>query len=85
MASRERVGVRERTFFQSTPMGDLVIVTVEGDDPYASFGQLLANTDDEFSQWFLGHAADLHGFDLSQIPAGPPSELVIDSGSAVTA
>jgi hypothetical protein len=60
-------------------------VTIEGDDPMASFGQLLSDTDDEFSQWFLGHAAELHGFDLSQAQAAPPPELVIDSGSAVTA
>ena len=31
--SRRRAGVHERTFLQSTPMGDLVIVTLEGDDP----------------------------------------------------
>ena len=27
-ASRRRLGVRERTFFQSTPMGDLVLGAV---------------------------------------------------------
>ena len=57
VASRERVGIRERTFFQSTPMGDLVIVTIEGDDPMAAFGQLLSQNDDELSQWFLAHAS----------------------------
>ncbi len=29
--SRRRAGVHERTFLQSTPMGDLVIVTLEGE------------------------------------------------------
>ena len=31
--ARRRAGVRERTYLQATPMGDLVIVTLEGDDP----------------------------------------------------
>jgi len=84
-ASRREAGIHERTFLQSTPMGDLVIVTVEGDDPGASFGQLL-HKDDEFTRWFVANATAAHGFDPSQLPAGPPSELVIDSEpTAVTA
>ena len=78
VASREGVGVRERTFFQATPMGDLVIITLEGDDPIASFGRLMS-ADDDFSRWFGAQAAEAHGFDPSQLPAGPPSELVVDS------
>lgn len=34
--------MRERTFLQRTPHGDMVIVTIEGDDPvgaFAAFGQ----------------------------------------------
>ena len=76
--SRSRAGLHERTFFQSTPMGDLVIVTLEGDDPAASFGRLMQQ-DDDFAKWFLTHASELHGFDLSQATTGAPSELVIDS------
>ena len=41
--SRKQAGVHERTFLQQTPMGDLVIVTLEGDDPGRSFGQLTAD------------------------------------------
>ena len=47
--SRRQAGVHERTFLQQTPMGDLVIVTLEGDDPGRSFGQLMTGTD-AFSQ-----------------------------------
>jgi len=83
-ASRRDVGLHERTFLQSTPMGDLVIVTLEGDDPVASFGQLLQR-DDDFSKWFIAHAADVHGFDMSQMPAGAPSELVVDSAPTAVA
>ena len=37
-AVRENAGVHERTFLQETPNGDFVILTYEGDDPIASFG-----------------------------------------------
>jgi hypothetical protein len=74
--SRARAGVHERTFLQQTPSGDLVIVTLEGDDPGSSFGQLMTGTDD-FSQWFGEHAMAAHG-DLSPATLSP-SELVADS------
>jgi hypothetical protein len=77
--SRKRAGLHERTFFQQTPMGDFVIVTLEGDDPGRSFGQLMSGTD-EFSKWFGEHAMAVHG-DLS--PANlSPAELVADSDAA---
>jgi hypothetical protein len=75
--SRRRAGVRERTFLQQTPMGDLVIVTLEGDDPAAGFGQLMSGTD-AFSKWFGEHAMAVHG-DLPAPTAGLPSVLVADS------
>mgnify|MGYP001795219874 CR=1 FL=1 len=78
-ASRRGAGVHERTFLQQTPMGDLVIVTLEGDDPGRSFGQLMTGTD-EFSKWFGEHAMAVHG-DFSA-PTGSPSELVADSERA---
>lgn len=79
-ASRRRLGVRERTFFQSTPMGDLVLVTLEGDDPagaFAAFGQ----GSDEFTTWFMGVAQDVHGMDMAAPPPGPVPELVADTGT----
>ena len=82
--SRRRVGVHEQTFLQSTPMGDLVIVTLEGDDPGKSFAELSSATDD-FTKWFIEHASSAHGFDISALPAGPPSELVADSDRALAA
>jgi hypothetical protein len=75
--SRRKAGVHERTFLQQTPMGDLVIVTLEGDDPGRSFGQLMTGTD-AFSQWFGEHAMAVHG-DLPMPTTGVPSELVADS------
>jgi hypothetical protein len=74
--SRRRAGVHERTFLQQTPMGDFVLVTLEGDDPVRSFGQML-NATDPFSKWFGEHAMAVHG-DLPPM-TGSPSELVADS------
>lgn len=80
VASRRAAGVRERTFLQATPMGDLVIVTLEGDNPLASFGQMLS-ADDDFTKWFIANANEAHGMDLSQPMTEAPSTLVLDSES----
>ena len=77
--SRRRAGVRERTFLQPTPMGDLVIVTLEGDDPGRAFGQMMG-ADDAFTTWFIERAKAVHGVDVSApTTGGHPSELVVDS------
>ncbi|HQR81162.1 MAG TPA: hypothetical protein PLT68_13185 [Actinomycetota bacterium] len=77
-ASRRAAGVRERTFLQSTPMGELVIVTLEGDDPMASFARMVS-ADDEFTRWFVARANQAHGMDLSEPMPEAPSSLVLDS------
>lgn len=78
-AGRQRYGLHERTFLQETPMGDMVIVTVEGDNPAESLGAL-ANSDDDFTRWFVQQVQEIHGFDLRHPPASPPRQ-VIDSGA----
>jgi hypothetical protein len=80
VASRKAMGVRERTFLQPTPMGDMVIVTLEGDDPGKSFGRFVSSTD-AFTLWFLGRVKEIHGVDLTQAASGPMPEQVIDSAS----
>lgn len=74
--SRKAAGVHERTFLQESPMGDFVLVTLEGDDPLRSFGQLMSGTD-EFSTWFTKNAMAAHG-ELTQTSL-KPAELVADS------
>lgn len=76
--SRRRAGVRERAFLQPTPMGDLVLVTLEGDDPGRSFGQMMVATD-PFTTWFLERVKAIHGVDLEAPSTGSPSELVVDT------
>jgi hypothetical protein len=74
-ASRKKAGVHERTFLQETPAGDMVIVTLEGADPMASFAKTMADPSmKEFAAW----VADVHGVDPT---AGPPPtpRLVYDS------
>jgi hypothetical protein len=78
VASRKAVGVRERTFLQPTPMGDMVIVTLEGDDPGQSFGRFVASTD-PFTRWFLEQVKEVHGVDLAHAAAGPMPAQVIDT------
>lgn len=76
--SHKSLGIHERTFLQSTPMGDLVIVTLEGENPVESFAKFGQGTD-EFTKWFVEQIKEIHGIDLTQPPAGPLPELVIDS------
>lgn len=78
-ASRQRLGVRERTFLQPTPMGDFVVVTLEGENPAQAFAAFGQGTDD-FTTWFKEQVQMAHGVDLSAPPAGPLPEQVLDSG-----
>jgi hypothetical protein len=64
--SRKNLGVHERTFLQSTPsMGDLALVTLEGENPEAAFQKFGQGTD-EFTKWFNSQVKEIHGIDLSQ-------------------
>ena len=80
--SRKKLGVRERSFFQSTPNGDLIIVTLEGENPQEAFSKFAASND-EFTKWFTKEVKEIHGIDLSQPPAGPLPEMKVDSVTAV--
>ena len=76
--SRKQLGVRERTFFQSTPQGDLVLVTLEGEDPVGALTRFGQGTD-PFTRWFLAQAKEIHGLDLSGLNEGALPELVVDT------
>ena len=82
--SRRRLGVRERTFLQQTPTGDVVIVTLEGDDPGHAFGQMMSATD-AFTAWFMERATAVHGIDPSAPTSSPPPELVADTAKVPAA
>jgi hypothetical protein len=76
--SRRRMGVRERAFLQSTPQGDIAIITWEGEDAEKALRHF-AESDDPFTRWFLQQVKEIHGLDLSQpVPGGVP-EMVVDT------
>ncbi|MGZ3899251.1 MAG: hypothetical protein ACXVNM_02160 [Bacteroidia bacterium] len=76
--SRKKLGVQERTFFQSTPNGDMVIVTLEGENPQEAFSKF-SQTNDEFTKWFVSQAKEVHGIDLSQKPTTALPELILET------
>jgi len=78
VASRRTLGVRERTFLQQTPQGDLVLLTIEGDHPETAFAEFGKRTD-PFTMWFKQQVMEIHGMDLSAPPPGPMPHQVIDS------
>jgi Tol biopolymer transport system component len=78
VASRKRLGVRERVFLQHSPSGDVVIVLLKGDDPAAALSQFGVG-EDVFTKWFADGVMKFHGYDIKQPPAGPLPELMIDS------
>ena len=78
--SRKKLNVRERSFYQHTPHGDFIIVTLEGDNPEQAFMDF-AKGDDDFTKWFATGVKEVHGFDLTQPPQGPLPELIVDSGA----
>lgn len=72
--SREAAGVHERSFLQQTPAGDFLIITMEGNDPAASWAQIVSTMPPEFAEF----AAEVHGLDVSA-PPPPLPELFFDS------
>jgi len=75
--SRKNLGIYERAFYQTTPNGDIVIITLEGQNPEAALAKFGHGTD-EFSKWFTAQVKEIHGMDLTQKPAHLP-ELMIAS------
>jgi len=67
LVQRARV-TKEDVFLQSTPMGDMVVVSMECDDPAKVMERLLTSTD-PFDVWFREKVlVESHGVD----PSGPP-------------
>jgi len=78
-ASREKLEVRECVFLQHTPQGDLVIVTLEGNDPESALTRF-AQGRDTFTQWFINEVKTIHGLDLTSPPRESMPELYADTG-----
>ena len=78
--SRKKFGVQERSYFQSTLQGDLVVLTLEGKDPQDAFLQLGRGID-EFSKWFNTQVKEIHGFDMTLKPTSALPELILETKS----
>ena len=63
-ALHRKLGVRERTFYQQTPMGGVVIVTFEGENPYQTFHEFV-NGKDDYTKWFLERVSAIHEIDFT--------------------
>ena len=71
--NREKQQGYTNSFLQETPQGDFVILTFEGDDPAAGFGQIMANMPPDFAEF----AKEVHGLDAGAPP--PNISLIVDT------
>jgi hypothetical protein len=76
--SRKQLNVRERTFHQKTPDGELVVVTLEGENPEEAIKQF-AQGNDDFTRWFVQSVKEIHNIDLTAMDQVPLPELVLDT------
>jgi hypothetical protein len=77
-ASERRLGLtRELWAIQPTPMGDLYVVYIAGEDIARAFQQFAASQD-EFDVWFKRRVLETTGADLNTPPPGPMSEILSD-------
>ena len=72
-----RVGLTvERWYLQQTPMGELCLITIDG-DPLGAMAKLAAS-DHPFDVWFKDQIKLVHGVDFGQPMPGPPPEQVFE-------
>jgi hypothetical protein len=77
-AARRRQGVKwQRVFVQQTSQGPMEILVMEADDPARAFREM-GRSQEPFDVWFRQFLMEIYGLDLSQPPAGPPPEQVLD-------
>lgn len=75
--SRRQMGVtKEMAWVQPTPMGEIVLVYWEVEDPQRAL-QRMAESQDQFDTWFRQFMQSVHGVDIAG-GQPPSSELVFD-------
>jgi hypothetical protein len=77
-------GLHERHFLQAAPIGNLVVVVLEGENPQESL-QKFAHGKDAFTKWYLGEVKATHGVDLVTASVGKLPGLISDSADTITA
>ena len=72
----KRLGItKEQVWLAQTPQMDIVIVHLEAEHPERMLPSLIASNH-SFDRWFRRQFLDLHGFELAQLSAGMPNELI---------
>ena len=78
-ACGRRVGVaKEMWAIQQMPQGDVVVAYFAGEDITQAFAEFAASQD-AFDRWFKQRLHETTGADLNTPPAGPISELLVDT------
>ena len=81
--ARQSYGISvDRSFLNHTPMGDFLVVYLEGDDPVAG-NHAFATSAHPFDVWFRGRASEILGIDFTQ-PLPPIEPLWDWQSSRVT-
>ncbi len=76
--SRRKTGLtKELGWIQSTPMGDLLIIYLEGENPVRA-NQEFVNSTSPYDRWFKEQILAITGVDFNQPPPGPLPELAFD-------
>jgi len=77
--SRARAGITmERAYEQPTPMGTFAVGYLESDHDFAETMGAIASSDLPVDRAFMDALKDVHGFDFTAPPPGPPPELLGD-------
>jgi len=79
-----KLGLHERHFLQAAPIGDLVVVVLEAENPQEALKKFAHGTD-AFTKWYLGEVKATHGVDLVTASAGKLPGLISDSGDTISA
>lgn len=78
------LGLHERHFLQAAPIGNLVNVVLEGENPQEAL-QKFAHGKDAFTKWYLAEVKATHGVDLAEASMGTLPGLISDSAQTITA
>ncbi|MGH7685908.1 MAG: hypothetical protein ACREN2_03725 [Candidatus Dormibacteria bacterium] len=77
--SRRNLGIQmERAYEMVTPMGTFLVVYFESDRPFEECAAAIARSDHPVDLAFVAAVKEVHGVDITQPPAGPPSELLAE-------
>ena len=77
--SRRRLQVSlERAYEMATPMGTFLISYIESDHPFAETSADAGRSELPVDRAFAAAIKDVHGFDLTAPPPGPPPELLAE-------